>query len=74
MISSQAHQYAAWFYEIVQQSDMDFEQSGLKITSVIQMAGLAVVSGDILLSLIRAIPSERLKRIRKNLVDWHSER
>ena len=49
MISSQTRHYVAGFDEIVQESDDDFEQSGLKVTSVIRVGRLAVVSGEILL-------------------------
>jgi len=49
MISSQTRHYLAGFDEIVRESDEDFEQSGLKVTSVIQAGRLAVVAGDILL-------------------------
>ena len=50
MISSQTRQYVAGFDEIVKESDKDFEQSRLKVTSVIRVGRLAVVSGEILLA------------------------
>jgi mRNA interferase MazF len=46
MISSQTRQYIAGFDEIVKDGDKDFEQSGLKVTSVIRVGRLAVVSGE----------------------------
>lgn len=73
MLSSQTHQYIVGFDEIVKDSDEDFKLSGLKITSVIRVGRLAVVSGEILLGAIGEISSERLKRVKKNLSNWFSE-
>lgn len=70
MISSQTGQYIAGFDEIVNDSDDDFGESGLKVTSVIRVGGLAVVSGEILLGAIGKISSERLNRVKKHLSDW----
>ena len=74
MISSQTRQYISGFDEIVKDSDEDFEQSGLKVTSVIRVGRLAVVSGEILLGAIGEISSERLNRVKKNLSNWLSEK
>jgi mRNA interferase MazF len=74
MVSSQTHQYIAGFDEIVKDSDEDFGESGLKVTSVIRVGRLAVVSGDILLGAIGQISSERLNRIKNHLSDWLSEK
>ena len=74
MISSQTRQYISGFDEIVKDSDEDFEQSGLKVTSVIRVGRLAVVSGEILLGAIGEISSERLNRVKNHLSDWLSEK
>ncbi|MFZ6021512.1 MAG: type II toxin-antitoxin system PemK/MazF family toxin [Chloroflexota bacterium] len=74
MISSQTHQYVAGFDEIIQQHDDDFEESGLKTTSVIRVGRLAVVSGEILLGAIGEISSERLHLIKQHLSDWLFEK
>jgi mRNA interferase MazF len=74
MISSQTSQNISGFDEIVKDSDQDFEQSGLKVASVIQVGRLAVVSGEILLGAIGEISSERLNRVKKNLSNWLSEK
>lgn len=74
MISSQTRQYISGFDEIVQDSDEDFKQSGLKVTSVIRVGRLAVVSGEILLGAIGEISGERLSRVKKNLSNWLSEK
>jgi mRNA interferase MazF len=74
MISSQTRQYIPEFDELVQESDADFGKSGLKVTSVIRVGRLAVVSGEILLGAIGQISNERLTHIKKNLSDWLSEK
>ena len=74
MISSQTHHYIAGFDEIIKEDDEDFKQSGLKVTSIIRVGRLAVVSGAILLGAIGEISDERLKRVKQNLSSWLSER
>jgi mRNA interferase MazF len=74
MISSQTRQYIAEFDEIVKDSDKDFGESGLKVTSVIRVGRLAVVSGEILLGAIGQISNQRLNRVKKHLSDWLSEK
>jgi len=74
MISSQTHQHIAGFDDMVNESDEDFGESGLKVTSVIRVGRLAVVSGEILLGAIGEISSERLNRVKKHLSDWLSEK
>lgn len=74
MISSQIRQYISGFDEIVKDGDEDFEQSGLKVTSVIRVGRLAVVSGEILLGAIGEISRDRLNRVKKNLSNWLSEK
>ena len=74
MISSQTHQYVAGFDEIIQENDVDFGESGLKVTSVIRVGRLAVVSGEILLGAIGQVSGERLSRVKKHLTDWLSEK
>ena len=71
MISSQTRHYLVGFDEVVRESDEDFEQSGLKVTSVIRTGRLAVVSGDILLGAIGEISQERLERVRQNIAKWY---
>ena len=67
MISSQARHYIDGFDDVVQNSDEDFKESGLKVTSVIRVGRLAVVSGEILLGAIGQISNKRLNRVKKNL-------
>ena len=74
MVSSQTNQYISGFDEIVQETDSDFVESGLKLTSVVRVGRLAVVSGDILLGALGQVSNERLGRIKKNLSNWLSEK
>ncbi len=74
MVSSQTRHYLAGFDEIVQEEDNDFSESGLKVTSVIRVGRLAVVSGEILLGAIGKVSDKRLSRIKKHLSDWLSEK
>jgi mRNA interferase MazF len=70
MISSQIRHYVPRFDEMVQETDTDFAESGLKLTSVIRAGRLAVVEGEILLGAIGQIASERLQRIKSRLAEW----
>ena len=74
MISSQTHQFLEGFDEIVKESDADFGESGLKVTSVIRVGRLAVVSGEILLGAIGQVSNERISKVKKRLSDWLSEK
>jgi mRNA interferase MazF len=74
MISSQTRQYISGFDEIIKDSDEDFEKSGLKVTSVIRVGRLAVVSGEILLGAIGEISNERLNHVKNSLSNWLSEK
>jgi mRNA interferase MazF len=74
MISSQTRQYISGFDEIINDSDEDFGESGLKVTSVIRVGRLAVVSGEILLGAIGQISSERLNYVKNHLSNWLSEK
>jgi mRNA interferase MazF len=73
MISSQTRHYLAGFDEILQESDGDFGESGLKGTSIIRVGRLAVVSGEILLGAIGHVSDERFERIKKHLSEWFSK-
>ena len=70
MISTQLRHAVPNFDEIVRDSDPDFAESGLKVTSVIRIGRLAVVQGEILLGAIGRIAPDRLQRIRRHLAEW----
>ena len=70
MISSQTRHYLPNFDELLQESDSDFVQSGLKLESVIRVGRLAVIEGETLLGEVGQISAERLKKIKSHLADW----
>jgi mRNA interferase MazF len=70
MVSSQLSQELPEFDVVVYENDPDFEQSGLKTSSVIRISRLAVVSKDILLGSIGNISDNRLNLIKNRLSSW----
>ena len=70
VISSQLSQEVPDFDEIISEKDDDFVSSGLKQTSLLRIARLAVVDQNILLGAIGKICPVRLERIKKNLSVW----
>jgi len=70
MISSQIRHCIPDFDELIQTTDDDFAESGLKLTSVIRVGRLAVVEGEMLLGAIGQIAPERLQRIKRHLAEW----
>lgn len=72
MISSQLSQQIPKFDEIIEDVDKDFEQSGLKASSVIRLSRLAVVNRKILLGSIGNIDSSRLETIKQKISRWIS--
>ena len=70
MFSTRLYQAVPDFDEVINADASDFEQSGLKVPSVIRVARLAVISGEMLLGRIGEIGEDRLRRIQKRLADW----
>ncbi len=70
MISSQLHQQLPELDEIITPEDSDFQQSGLKLPSVIRASRLAVVDENILLGKLAEIDSVRLSRIKEKISKW----
>jgi len=70
IISSQLHQKIPDFDEVITPTDSDFQQSGLKLASVIRISRLAVVDSDILLGKLGQIDTQRLSRIKRRLANW----
>jgi mRNA interferase MazF len=70
MISSQLHHEIPDFDEVITPSDSDFQQSGLKLASVIRLSRLAVVNSDVLLGKLGQIDAQRLSRIKQRLANW----
>lgn len=72
MVSTRLAQAVQGFDEIVQESDPDFEASGLTQASVIRCGRLAVVDGATLLGSVGEISAERMERIKLHLRAWLS--
>ncbi len=70
MISSQLHQAHAGFDEIIQASDKDYVESGLKSPSVFRLSRLAVVEGSLLTGSIGQISHPRVCEIRQRVSEW----
>lgn len=70
MVSSQLSQELPEFDVVLYENDSDFEQSGLKTSSVIRISRLAVVSKDFLLGSIGNIGDDRLNLIKSRLSTW----
>ena len=59
--------------ELITGSESDFDQSGLKKDTLIRLTRLATVSGSLFTGTIGQIDSERLTRLKNNLVRWIEE-
>jgi mRNA interferase MazF len=70
MVSSNLDQRIPDFDELISQDDSDFKESGLKVPSLIRIARLAVVDGDILLGKLGQVGTQRLSRIKQKLSNW----
>lgn len=70
LITSRMYQEIPDFDEVIEPSDSDFSESGLKARSVVRLARLVSVEQAIINARLGEISSERLRRIRKRLVDW----
>jgi len=69
-ISTQLHQQAAEFDELIQASDSDFAPSGLKAASVIRLGFLAVMPASKFLGVIASISHERRGRLLRKLSEY----
>ena len=70
MLSTHLQHVSEGFAELIDQSQSDFQSSGLKIASVVRIARLAVVSANLLVGTIGEVGSDRLKRVKDKLANW----
>lgn len=70
MFSTQLQHAVEGFDEILDQTQSDFLASGLKVSSVIRIARLAVVPANLLVGSIGEISPDRLRRIQQKLAAW----
>lgn len=69
-VSTQLHQYAKDFDEIISPADADFKSSGLRSKSLIRLGFLAVLPRHRVLGSIGSISAERHKRLLRKLSDY----
>ncbi len=70
MVSSQTRHEIQEMDEVLRDTDIDFRQTGLRITSLIRVTRLAVVSRNELEGTIGRLSEQRLRRIRARLARW----
>jgi mRNA interferase MazF len=70
MISMKTEQEIINLDEIIELTDEDFPQSGLKSASVIRVSRLAVISAKISIGTIGEISPARLIKVKQNLARW----
>jgi mRNA interferase MazF len=70
MISSHLGQEVPGFDDIITPDDPDFKSSGLKLTSLVRIGRLAVVSHEIFIGSVGQIDDLRLSRIKQRLSKW----
>ncbi|AFZ48062.1 transcriptional modulator of MazE/toxin, MazF [Cyanobacterium stanieri PCC 7202] len=70
LISSRIYQTVKGFDIIIKTSDDDYIISGLKVDSVIRLGRLVTIESSIINARLGSISQERLKQVRKNLINW----
>jgi len=70
LITSRPHQEIPDFDEVIDPADSDFKSSGLKARSVVRLARLVSVEDTVINARLGEISSERLRQIKKRLIDW----
>ncbi len=73
MISTKLHQQVAEIDEVIHETDPDFPPTGLKLTSLVRVTRIAVVSAGILHGIIGRVTDHRLNSIRSRLAQWISD-
>jgi mRNA interferase MazF len=70
MISSQIRQAIPSIDDIIETTDTDFTQTGLKTPSVIRLTRLAVVEETVFIGTIGEISQNRLVNLKKRISEW----
>jgi len=73
LITSRIHQAVPNFDEIIETTDTDFSDTGLKVRSAIRLARLASVEPSVINARLGEISTERLDTIKSRLMDWLRE-
>jgi mRNA interferase MazF len=72
LVSSRIYQAIPDFDDIIDISDADYIETGLKTTSVVRLSRLATVESSVISARLGNISLERLNRIIIRLIDWIS--
>jgi len=70
MISSQLHQVIPDLDKIINSEEPNFQQTGLKQSSLIRASRLAVVAEDIFVGNLGTLDAPRLNKIRDSIAKW----
>lgn len=70
LITSRAYQAIPEFDEIIETSDDDYADSGLKVRSVIRLARLTSIEESVVNARLGNISPHRLEQIRQRLIGW----
>ncbi|OQY87223.1 MAG: PemK family protein [Chloroflexi bacterium UTCFX4] len=70
LITSQIQQAVPDFDEVIEVTDSDFAETGLKVRSAVRIARLANVESDVINARLGSISPERLEKIKKRLLEW----
>ncbi len=70
MLSSQLLQKVDGFDDLVDSTDEDFVDSGLKVPSVVRIGRLAVLSSSLFVGRLGCVSATRLMRIKARLSTW----
>jgi mRNA interferase MazF len=73
MITTHLHYENTGIDEVIKKTDPDFSHTGLKLSSLIRVTRIAVVSTRIFEGVIGSIPHSRLLRIRLRICQWISD-
>lgn len=72
LISSRRQQAVPGFDNVIEDTDPDFPETNLKVSSVVRLARLATVEATLVDARLGRIGPERLERIRERLTEWLS--
>ena len=70
LITSRTYQAIPDFDVIIELSDADYAETGLKTRSVIRLTRLASVDSTVVNARLGSISTKRMQLIRNRLVDW----
>jgi len=70
LITSRIYQADSGLDEVIETTDFDFAESGLKVRSVVRLSRLASVESVVIDARLGEISAKRLTAIKKRLVDW----